>query len=522
MQLAAMAPGTVARDMPWEKPGLSRVQKVISFLEFLPITKGRLAGEQMRLLPDQKAFIRDVYGREDVRLGIKSEPRGNGKTGLVTGLCLCHMLGPEAEFRGECLSAAIDRDQAGIIFNEMEAVIFAVPEFARRVNITRWHKGIEVIKDGPGVGSKFFAMSADARKAHGLAPSFWVYDELAQAKDRIMFDNLQTAMGKRKHTLGLIISTQAATDEHPLSQIIDDGLKGHDKSVVVHLLSAPKDADPFDRKVIRKVNPAFGKFLDAKVVFDEAERARRMPSFESAFRNTRLNQRIAADVLDWFMTPDVWRLGDGAVDEALFTSGRPVWGGLDLSARVDLTALILSCVDDAGNVHLMSKAWTPIATVEARTRRDRAPYDAWVRQGLLLTTPGPAIDYDFVAADIARLVAPLNLQTIAFDDWHMNDLRAAFNRVGHVPPLSAFRQGFKSFAPAVTQFEVLAKEGKFRHGGHPVLSWCISNTTVERDAAGNRKPDKRKTYGRIDLAVAAIMAGAAMRKPVPNMASLIA
>jgi phage terminase large subunit-like protein len=508
-------------DPPWDEPGLSRVEKVLAFLEFLPVTKGILAGTTVKLLPDQKAFIKAVYGKPGVLLGVKSAPRGNGKTGLVTGLCLCHLLGPEAEFRGECLSAAIDRDQAGIVFNEMEAIILGVPEFAARVNITRWHKGIEVTS-GPGIGSKFFALSADARKAHGLAPSFWVYDELAQAKDRILLDNLQTAMGKRKRTLGLIISTQAATDEHPLSQIIDDGLKGLDKSVVVHLLSAPKDADPFDRTVIKSVNPAFEKFLDSRVIFEEAERARRMPSFESAFRNTRLNQRIAADARDWFMAPDVWKLGNAPIDESLFTSGRPVWGGLDLSARVDLTALMLACADDDGNVHLKSYAWTPAATVEERTRRDRVPYDAWVRQGFLSTTPGPAIDYDFVAADIARIVAPLNLQTIAFDDWHMADLRAACNRIGHVPPMSVFRQGFKTFAPAVTQFEVLANEGKLRHGGHPVLAWCISNTTVELDAAGNRKPDKRKTFGRIDLAVAAIMAVSAMRKPVLEMAALIA
>jgi phage terminase large subunit-like protein len=236
----------------------------------------------------------------------------------------------------------------------------------------------------------------------------------------------------------------------------------------------------------------------------------------------RLNQRIAADQRDMFITPEVWKQGDGAIDEALFSSGRPVSGGLDLSARVDLTALVLACADDAGNVHLKPVAWTPIGTIEERTRRDRVPYDAWVRQGLIATTPGNAIDYEYVAADIARIVAPMNLQTIAFDDWHMNDLVAACNRIGHIPPLSRFRQGFKTFAPAVSIFEVLANEGKLRHGGHPVLAWCISNTMMERDAAGNRKPDKRKPYGRIDLAVAGIMSVAAMREPKIEMAALIA
>src|SRR6185295_5529699 len=72
------------RVMPWDRRGMSRVAKVIAFLEFLPITKGKLTGRKLKLLPSQRAFIQDLYGRaesERVRLGIFSEPRGNGKTG---------------------------------------------------------------------------------------------------------------------------------------------------------------------------------------------------------------------------------------------------------------------------------------------------------------------------------------------------------------------------------------------------------------------------------------------------------
>ena len=116
---------------PWGKKSLSRLERVIAFLEYLPITKGKLTGHKMELLPSQRAFVEDLYGRDEgqVRLGIFSEPRGNGKTGLIAGLMLCHLLGPESELRGECYSAGIDRLQAALIFNEMEAIIHAVPEF---------------------------------------------------------------------------------------------------------------------------------------------------------------------------------------------------------------------------------------------------------------------------------------------------------------------------------------------------------------------------------------------------------
>ena len=63
-----------------------------------------------------------------------------------------------------------------------------------------------------------------------------------------MLNNLRTAMGKRKESLGVIISTQAANDQHPLSQIIDDAKLGEDPAVYLQLSEAPIGADIFDER----------------------------------------------------------------------------------------------------------------------------------------------------------------------------------------------------------------------------------------------------------------------------------
>jgi len=111
-----------------------RVARIVAFLESLPITKGILAGTTMKLLPGQREFVQAVYGRvaadgrRQIRIAIKSEPRGNGKTGLIAGLALAHLLGPECEPRGEIYSAAYNKLQAALIFAEMKAIIEAVPD----------------------------------------------------------------------------------------------------------------------------------------------------------------------------------------------------------------------------------------------------------------------------------------------------------------------------------------------------------------------------------------------------------
>lgn len=488
------------RDFPWLKEGLSRAERVIAFLEFLPITKGPLAGTPMELLPGQRRFVEKVYGdlkedgRRNVRLGVKSEPKGNGKTGLVAGLCACHMFGPEAEQRGEVYSAAIDRGQASIIFAEIEAIIFAVPEFAAIVNIQRFHKKIEVLA-GQGRGSIYEAMSADARRAHGLAPSLWAYDELAQAKDRTLLDNLINALGKRKEALGLVISTQAADDDHPLSQMIDDGLSGVDPSIYVDLSAAPADADPFAEATWFACNEALGKFLSLDDMRESAERARRIPAFEASFRNLRLNQRIDASEDQRIVSAAIWKQGAVEVDPKKLV-GRKCYGGLDLSGKDDLTALVLVFPDDQPDpgYDILPFFWTPLGALDARKPSERDLFKLWISQGHLIGIPGPVIKYSFVATQLQMLRDLYKIELIGFDRWRIKDFNEAMNEAGvDGIPMKEFGQGFQSMAPAIDHFAELALTGKLRHGGQPVLTACVANAILTSDPAGNRKFDKERS-----------------------------
>lgn len=133
--------------LPWEESGLSRLERVIAFLEDLPVTQGALAGTKLMIRPWQREFLAAVYaesesGLRPVRTAVLSIARKNGKTQLTAGLALCHLLGPEAEPRGEVYAAANDREQAGKTFAEMAAILEEHPELLERVNITTFHKKI--------------------------------------------------------------------------------------------------------------------------------------------------------------------------------------------------------------------------------------------------------------------------------------------------------------------------------------------------------------------------------------------
>jgi phage terminase large subunit-like protein len=507
---------------PWEASGLSRVERVIVFLEALPITAGILAGERMRLLPGQRAFVEDVYGSAAVRIGVKSEPRGNGKTGLVAGLALCHLLGPEAEPRGQVFSASIDRGMAALVFADMAAIIQAVASFALRVNIQRFHKKIEVL-EGAGAGSVYEALSADVRRAHSLRPSLWIYDELAQAKDGELLGNLRTAMGKTARSLGLVISTQAPDDEHPLSQLIDDGLSGLDPSIVVHLTTTPPAADPFDPATIRAVNPAFGVFLDEAVVMAEAEQARRSPVWEPKFRNLRLNQRVDADTDERLAQAADWRRCEAAIDLARL-EGRPCVGALDLSSKHDLTALVLVFPDDEVETgyDVLPFFWTPAEQLHGRPPLERERLAQWIRAGHVEAIAGPIVRYRLVGEKLAELARRFDVQTIAYDRWRIEDLQAEMAELDLALPLEPFGQGHsKVMAPAIEFFTELVVTERLRHGGNPALTASVLNAEVVFDTSGNPKLDKsraRRGAVRIDGAVALVMAlGMARRLAVEHV-----
>lgn len=504
------------RKLPWTKKGLTRSERNIAFLEFLPITKGILAGQPMKLLPGQRRFVERLYGDGDGsearpgRLGIRSEPRGGGKTGLAAGLGLLHLLGPEAEPRGEVYSAAMDRGQAGIMFAEMEAIIHAVPEFNIRVNIQRFHKRMEVL-DGDGKGSTYEALSQDARRAHGIAPSFFVYDELAQAKSRDLIDNLMEARGKRKECLGIIISTQAPTDDHVLSELIDDGLTGADPSTIVDLICAPEDADPFDIATIEACNPALDIFLNRGDVLNSMERARRLPAFEPSFRNLRLNQRVDANAEERLVTKAVWQKGAKPVNRKRL-KGRRCYGALDLSGKHDLSSLTLAFPDDAEepNYDILALFWTPADQLEARRPLEQENFRTWIKGGFIEAIPGPVVRYSFIAHAIGKLQQEFDLRAIAYDRWRIDDFVADMADAGVEVELVPWGQGFKDMAPCIEWFAELALSGRLRHGGNPVLTAAVANAILTHDPAGNMKFDKEKgnrgASVRIDGAVTTAMA----------------
>jgi phage terminase large subunit-like protein len=483
--------------------GISRGNRAIRWIEeHCRIPEGEFVGQPVKLRPWQKKVIRGIYDNEVLlRQAIITFGRKNAKTTLSAFLCLLHLCGPEAKANSQLFSAAQSRDQAAILFNLMLKVVRLSPSLNAVVGVRESAKQMYVEE----LGTLYRALSAEASTAYGLSPVFVVHDELGQVKGprSSLYEALETAAGAQQEPLSIVISTQAPTDSDLLSVLIDDAQAGTDPTTKVFMFSAPEDIDPFSVKAIRAANPAYGDFLNAKEVKRQADKAKRMPSQEAAYRNLVLNQRISRDAP--FISPRVWM--DNGADPRPEDFENLVVMGLDLSQRVDLTALVYVGQGEDGDYSVGCEFFAPKEGVEDRSISDRVPYDLWARQGHLTLTPGKTVGYDFVGQRIIELCEAHNVRSIKFDRWGMKELQAQLSHMGADGlPFEPHGQGFKDMAPALNVLEAELINGRLRHGNHPILTWCAQNAVVDSDPAGNRKLNKKRATGRIDGMVALAMA----------------
>jgi phage terminase large subunit-like protein len=491
---------------------MTRGEKVCAFIErHLRIPEGSLVGRPITLADFQRKFVLDIYDNPaGTRRAYLAIARKNGKSALIACLLLAHLVGPEAVLNSQLVSGARSRDQAALVFNLAAKMIDLSPELKKLVRIVP--SGKRLI--GLPMNTEYRALAAEGTTAHGLSPVLAILDEVGQVKgpQDAFIDAITTAQGAHEKPLLIAISTQAPTDADLFSIWLDDAERSGDPAIVSHVYTAPEDCALDDEEAWKAANPAIGLFRSRRDVEEQAAQALRMPSAENTFRVLTLNQRV--NMVAAFVSPGVWKAGNGAPGEL----DGVVYGGLDLSATTDLTALVLTCRDRDNNLQVRSHFWMPLESVSEAARRDKAPYDVWVREGLLRTTPGKVIDYDFVARDIGELTSGLRIAKIGFDRWRMDRMQQALARQGVELPLEPFGQGYMSMSPALDALEADLLKECVRHGGHPVLAMCAANAVAVSDPAGNRKLDKAKATGRIDGLVALAMAEgveAMMQEAVP-------
>lgn len=521
---------------------------VVYFFEhYLTHTKGRWAGDPFIPFPwEEHRIIRPLFGilREQpsdrhpeglrrINSGYIEVPKKNGKSPIMSGIGLKGIVA-DNEPKAEVFCAAADKKQATIIHEASEQMVRNNDELFAMCKIITSQKRITRLDNS------FEALSADVPTKHGYSPSMVLFDELhAQQKPDLYNILTEESTIARDQPLKLSITTAGYDQESICWKQREHAVKVltgiiEDKEFLPVIYGMDEDEDWENEENWKAVNPSMyweveregKKFY--RISWDDTlyqsvdevpgifpldrvrksyRDAKEMPYKINFWRRMRLDQWTNQDIQ--IIDLKEWDACGTAFD-ALSLHGEVCFPGLDLSLTTDITGCGYIFPQDDGYVKVLCDMWIPADNVKTAIDRDGVPYDQWIREGWITTTPGNIIDYEFIKKRIIDNRDKYEMQEFSYDPWKATQIALQLQGQGFV--VVPVRQTFNQMSEPTKYFLDLIKMGKFDHGNNPVLRWMANNFTVLVDTNENIRPNKVKKTKRIDGLVAAIIGLSGMIK----------
>ena len=487
------------------------------YADVLKLNGGDFEGKPFELLPWQKFVVGSLFGWQGIdgyrrfRVAYVETAKGSGKSPLAAGIGMKGLVA-DSEPRAEIYSAATKKDQAMILFRDAVAMVDQSPELSKRLQ-----------KSGTGErcwnlaymaqGAFFRPISSDDGQS-GPRPHIGLIDELHEHKTNTVVEMMRAGTKSRRQAMIFMITNAGHNRMGPCWGYHEYGAKVaagevEDDAFFPFVCSLDEKDDPFsDESCWPKANPSLqdADLPGVKYIREQVVEAKGMPSKEAIVR--RLNFCQWTDAESPWISGEVWRGAQRDFDWQDLRGRRAV-AGLDLSSTTDLTGMVFLVEPiEAGEPWLLVPfAWLPDVELQRKADTDRVPYIQWRAEGYLDTTPGRAISKRVILQKLSAMCDFFEIIAVGYDRWRIEDLMAMAADDGiSLPEMKPVGQGYKDFSPALETFERMLLNGEIAHAGHKVLDWCMSNAVIEQDGAENRKLSKEKATGRIDLAVAAVMA----------------
>ena len=494
--------------MPYNK---ALADRAVAFCGCLEHTKGEWAGKPFILKPWQAKHIRRIFGTVDkegyrqYRTVYWSLPRKNGKSEIGAFIAL-YLLLADREAGAEVYGAAAERNQASIIFDVSKEMVRRSASLSSRLRTIDSQKRLV----DHSTASVYRAISAEDGSKHGYNANGIIFDELHAQRKRDLWDVLSTSTGARRQPLTFVTTTAGFDRASICYEVYEYACKVRDGVIkdptfYPMIYEAPENADWKDEEIWYQANPALGDFRSIHELRTMAERAKYTPALQNSFRRLYLNQWTQQSTrwIDLALWDDNYSSNIG--EEAL--RGRVCYGGLDLSAVSDITAwvMVFPDLDDPDHIDVLCRFFVPEAQLSNEQNKYKANYQAWEKQGFLTTTPGNAVDYSFVKATILSDAQKFNVRLMNIDRLFQAH-QIAQELLEEEMEVLMMGMGFISFGSPMKDFERRLLDKKINHGNNPVLRWMVDNVVVKEDPAGNLKPDKANSQGKIDGVIALVMA----------------
>jgi phage terminase large subunit-like protein len=490
------------------------------FPKYLRHSKGKWSGKVFELEPWQAFIIWNIFGwytangKRRFHTAYIEVARKNGKSTFAAGTGL-YMMVADDEMGAEIYVGATKQKQAKVTFDEAKNMVKKSPELREYIIPFRNNLHSEELM------AKFEPLGQDSDTEDGLNAYCGIIDEYHAHKDDSLYNVIESGMGARENPLMFVITTAGFNKLGPcktqrdLCEKILNGIIQQD-DIFAMIFSMDEEDDWENSNNWIKANPSMNSIDTTRdFLHSRYERVKNDPSKHVDFLTKNLN--VWTDASEVWIQSKRWDACNIKPIKWEDLAGRQCFGGLDLASVEDITCAFLFFPGEAYH-DLYPLFFIPEETVRERTKRDKVPYEQWVREGWIETTPGDTVDYDYIRRrltgyyvedgevkhDESCVADHVLISSIAFDRWNSSQL--VNNLMADGIQMSPFGQGFVSMSTPTKEFKKLVLKKQVNHGGNPVLTWMISNVEIKCDAGGNEKIDKGASKEKVDGPVAGVMA----------------
>lgn len=493
------------------KPELG--ERFLDWMRLFKHRKGVLAGQYIEPHIIQKFILGNIYGWVHMRTGLRrfkkaywQVARKNAKSQSL-GTVGSYEASAFGEASAEVYCAATKKDQAKLVWEEIEGMILSHPQMKDRFKIA--YGTITHIKSG----SIIKPLSKEDRKTgDGTNPSTFIVDEYHAHETSEIYDIGDSGMGARTQPLMMIITTAGFNLNNPcyrveykyVTDILDPNNPAKENEEYFAMINElDKDDDIKDESVWPKANPIICSYENGvnylrsqlKIALDVPEKMRN-------FLTKNMNIWVDAKE-DGYMEMSKWVKCKKDVEPDL--RPYPAWIGLDLSTTTDLTSIGLVFKLDDGKYAIKQHSFIPEDKLRERINTDNVSFDLWADEGYITTTPGSIVDYSYVEQYILNLREQgYNVPEIDYDKWNASYFAQTMEQHGF--EMVEIPQMLRHLSAPTKELRKQVYAGNIIHFGDPVLHWAVSNAIQKMDAQENIMLDKSKSKDRIDPIAAIINA----------------
>ena len=490
---------------------LDRAERICRFIEKLPHIKGKWARKRLRisLEPWQSFNLGTAFGwinrNTETRRFQQSYlevPRKNAKSTTAAGVGL-YGLADDDEEGAEVYSAAVNRDQAKIVFGIGRSMALKSAPFRKRF-------GVEVLTHNLNIldtASTFEPLHSESSSLEGKNPHIALIDELHAHKTREVYDVLESGAGAREQPMIWIITTAGSNRAgicYELRSYLTKILQGifEDDTFFGVIYTIDEDDDYFDPATWAKANPNYGVSVRPEDIARQARKAQQSPASLPNFLTKRLNV--------WVNAYSAWmdmRKWEKCADETLTMEqfeGEPCVDAVDLASKIDINShvrLFRRLIDDKIHYYAFARHYLPEAAIE---NSRNSQYQGWEIDGRLISTDGEVIDYDRIQDDIEADADRYQITEFAFDPFQAMQFSNQMAEKGF--DMIEVRPTVLNFSEPMKELDAVVRDGRFHFDGDPVLTWMASNVVARLDKKDNIYPVKERDENKIDGIVALIMA----------------